>query len=49
MAIMLGDKWADSAKGFWGLIGATIVAGIAWLAGSKVVIDWIMGRRNENR
>jgi len=35
----------DSAKGFWTLIGATIVAGIAWMAGSKKVIDWIMRRK----
>lgn len=45
-------KMQNNAKGFWALIGGMIVAGIAYLAASKKLIDWltglITGRRNDN-
>jgi hypothetical protein len=35
----------DSAKGFWTLIVALVVAGIGYMSGSKVLIDWYMRKR----
>jgi hypothetical protein len=39
----------DSAKGFWTLIVAMIVAGIGYLAGSKALIDRIMKARGDRK
>jgi hypothetical protein len=37
----------DSARGFWSLIAAMVVAGICYLAGSKALIDRIMKKRED--
>jgi hypothetical protein len=44
---MIGDKWADSPKGFWALIGLTILFGIAYLFGAKKLIDWTLRKMTE--
>ena len=38
---------AESAQGFWTMIGLTILAGIAWLVGAREVIKRIMDRKDE--
>jgi hypothetical protein len=38
---------ADSATGFWSMIGAVIIAGIIWLVGARELINRIMGRKDE--
>lgn len=37
----------ESAKGFWTVIGLTILGGIAWLFGAQEFIKRIMLRKNE--
>jgi hypothetical protein len=38
---------AESAKGFWTMIGLTILSGILWMFGSREMIKRIMGRKDE--
>jgi len=38
-------KFMDSARGFWTLILALIIAGIGYMIGSKTLIDWYMEKR----
>ena len=40
-------KFMAGAKGFWTLIITMIVAGVAYMIGSKKVIDEIMKRRDK--
>jgi hypothetical protein len=44
---MIMDKWADSPRGFWTLIGLTILFGIAYLFGAKKLIDWVLRKMTE--
>jgi hypothetical protein len=36
---------AESAKGFWAMIGLTILSGILWMCGAREAIKRIMGRK----
>ena len=38
---------AESARGFWSMIGLMILAGIAWMVGAREVIKRIMDREDE--
>jgi hypothetical protein len=41
----VGGVMADSAKGFWALIGATILSAIAWLKMCGGLFKWWDKRR----
>ena len=46
---MMGNKRADSAKGFWATIGALILAAIAWLKLCGGLFKWWDKRKEKKK